>query len=183
MRNRWIYGIIILAGVMITSCGNPPRDPNQQGEKEKQEKALEQAFIDANKRAVAEEEHMIEKYIERHQWKMNRISSGFYYGIYHSGKGRQVSKGSTVSMDYTIELLNGYPCYSSQSHGKPKTFTVGQGDATPGIHRVMPHLQGGDKAKVIIPSFLAYGTAGDKKEIPPKSTLVYDIHLLKVHQP
>lgn len=181
MRNQWLYIVFILTSIMITSCGNPPREPNRQGKNQKREKALEQALIDANKRAIAEEEHMIQKYIQRHKWEMHRVSSGLYYGIYHNGEGRKVRTGSTVSMEYTIELLNGYQCYSSKARGKPKTFTVGKGDAETGLHRIMPYLQEGDKAKVIIPSFLAYGIAGDKKEIPPKATLVYDIHIIKVN--
>jgi len=36
----------------------------------------------------------------------------------------------------------------------------------------------GDKAKLIIPSHLAFGLAGDMDQIPPLSPIVYDIEVL-----
>lgn len=136
-------------------------------------------MIEANKSAIKEEQRMIAKYISRHQWDMKKLGSGVYYGVYEEEAGPKALEGRNATIHYTIELLNGTKCYSSEG-GQPKTFKVGQGDVVTGLHRVMPHLSEGDKAKVIIPSHLAHGISGDQKRIPPKSTLVYDIHLVKV---
>lgn len=169
-----VLGIILLLG----ACRNAPHSPEQEKKSEKEEK-LEEALIEANKRAVSEEQHMIRKYISRHQWNMTKTGSGIYYGIYSQGDGPKALEGRRVTIHYTIELINGYQAYNSKDK-QPKTFVVGQGDAVTGLHKVMPLLSGGDKAKVIIPSNLAHGISGDQDQIPPKSTLIYDIHVLKV---
>jgi len=43
-------------------------------------------------------------------------------------------------------------------------------------------LRQGDKAKVIVPSYRAYGIAGDGNKIPSAATLIYDIYIEKVVQ-
>jgi len=176
LKNRFyiLMGILLLLG----ACHNAPHPP-EKGKSSGEDKKLEEALIEANKRAVSEEQHMIKKYISRHQWDMNKTGSGVYYGIYNKGNGPKAGSGHRVTIDYTIELINGSEAYTTKNK-QPKTFVVGQGDVVTGLHRVMPLLSEGDKAKVIIPSHLAHGISGDQDKIPPKSTLVYDLHVLKV---
>lgn len=164
----------------IISCQNAPHPPEQE-KKPENEKKLEQALIEANKSAIAQEKHMIRQYIDRHNWDMNKTGTGIYYGIYEDGNGKKAKEGMVATIDYTIELLNGTECYSSRND-QPKSFIIGQGNVESGLHKIMPYLQEGDRAKVIIPSQLAYGLAGDRKEIPPKSTLVYDLHVLELKE-
>ncbi|MCF8230664.1 MAG: FKBP-type peptidyl-prolyl cis-trans isomerase [Bacteroidales bacterium] len=173
---------IFFAMLLLAACNNRPQNPDQK--KQQNDKKLEEALIDANKRAISEEKYMIRRYIQRHKWDMKKTGSGIYYSVYQEGQGTKARKGMRATLDYTIQLLNGYVCYSSQEKGKPKRFIIGKGgDVVSGLHKIMPHLQEGDKAKVIIPSYLAHGMAGDKKEIPSKATLVYDIHVLKLDRP
>lgn len=166
--------------IAIMSCQNAPH-PSEPGKEPENGNKLEQALIEANKSAVAEERHMIKQYIDRHNWDMAKTGSGIYYGIYEQGNGKKAEEGMVATIDYTIELLNGYECYSSEKE-QPKSFIIGQGDVESGVHKIMPYLQEGDRAKVIIPSHLAYGLAGDRKQIPPKSTLVYDLHVTNLKE-
>jgi len=39
-------------------------------------------------------------------------------------------------------------------------------------------MRQGDRAKLIVPSHLAFGLLGDLKKIPAGATLVYDIEIL-----
>ena len=164
----------------IISCQNAPHPPEQEKAPENESK-LEQALIQANKSAIEEERYMIKRYIDRHNWDMDQTGSGIYYGIYEDGNGKKAEVGMVAAIDYTVELLNGYECYSSEK-GEPKSFIIGQGNVESGLHKIMPYLQEGDRAKVIIPSHLAYGLAGDRKQIPPKSTLVYDLHVINLQK-
>ena len=59
-------------------------------------------------------------------------------------------------------------------------FLVCRDEVESGLHEAIQYLKVGDKAKVIIPSHLAHGIAGDFEKIPPRSTIIYDIHLIAV---
>lgn len=178
-RTIFFFPVVML---LVVACNNPPQPPDQK--KKQQDEKLEEALIEANKRAISEEKYLIRRYIKRHKWDMKKTGSGIYYGVYREGNGAKARKGMKATLDYTIQLLNGYVCYSSKEKGNPKRFIIGKGeDVVSGLHKIMPHLQEGDKAKVIIPSYLAHGIAGDKDEIPSTATLVYDIHVLKLDQP
>lgn len=173
---------ILLTMMLLIACNNPPETPGQ--EKQQKDQKLEEALIEANKRAVSEEKYMIRRYIKRHKWDMKKTGYGIYYGVYQEGQGTKARKGMKATIDYTIHLLNGYVCYSSKEKGRPKKFMIGkEGDIVSGLHKIMPRLQEGDKVKIIIPSYLAHGIAGDKREIPSSATLVYDIHVLKLEHP
>ena len=81
-------------------------------------------------------------------------------------------------INYTVTLLNGDTCYATK--GEPEEFTVGEDNAESGLHEGIQLMHEGDKAIMIIPSHLAHGLAGDLKKIPIRSTIVYDVELVKV---
>jgi len=43
-------------------------------------------------------------------------------------------------------------------------------------------LQIGDKAKIIIPSYLGFGMSGYGKSVPPYSTLLLNVKLLNIEK-
>ena len=59
-------------------------------------------------------------------------------------------------------------------------FVIGEGDEPSGLHEMVKLMRVGAKAKVIIPSYLAYGLVGDDNKIPPSATLFYDLYLVEV---
>lgn len=67
-----------------------------------------------------------------------------------------------------------------QSGGKPIDFPIGQGMVIPGWEEGIMTMKKGGKCTFIIPSSLAYGTAGSPGVIPPNSVLVFDVELVDV---
>jgi FKBP-type peptidyl-prolyl cis-trans isomerase len=65
---------------------------------------------------------------------------------------------------------------SSKESGKP--FTAPLGNLIKGWQTGMPGMKPGGIRRFVIPSELAYGDA-DKGDIPPKSTLVFEIELIE----
>jgi FKBP-type peptidyl-prolyl cis-trans isomerase len=49
-----------------------------------------------------------------------------------------------------------------------------------GLEEVILFLKKGDRAKIIIPSHLAFGLVGDGNKIPAMATLVYDLELIEL---
>ncbi len=143
--------------------------------------ALKEPLIEANKDLVKSEEEQIADYIARYNWKMTTTESGLRYLIYKSGSGENASINMTAKVNYSVELLNGELCYSSEIDG-PKEFVIGSGQVESGLNEGILLLKVGERAKFIIPSHLAYGLAGDKDKIPIRATLIYDIELLELKQ-
>ena len=49
-----------------------------------------------------------------------------------------------------------------------------------GLNYAIKLLSVGDKAKIIIPSYLGFGMSGYDKVVPPYSTLVLNVKLLNI---
>lgn len=135
------------------------------------------------KKAKEEEPGKLAKYIKDNNIKVKPEKSGLYVVIEKQGKGKQPKKGDKVTVDYTGYLLDGTKFDSSKDHGQPFTFTLGEGRVIQGWDEGIARLREGGKAKLIIPSNLAYGKRGAGGVIPPYAPLVFDVELIKVETP
>jgi FKBP-type peptidyl-prolyl cis-trans isomerase len=135
-----------------------------------------------NKYLVEKDADAIRGYINRHGWKMQESKAGLWYEITNTGTGKKAETGKTATLEYQVRLLNGTPCYSSDSLGN-KTFTIGKGGVEPGLELGILMLREGDKARFIMPPHLAHGLVGDQNKIPARATIVYEVHLLKISDP
>ena len=55
----------------------------------------------------AREVERITAYIERRKWDMKQTGTGLRYMIYEEGKGDLVKTRQHVSLNFSVELLNG----------------------------------------------------------------------------
>lgn len=106
--------------------------------------------------------------------------SGLRYQIIQKGSGKQATKGAMVSVHYKGQLLNGQVFDSSYQRKEPIDFTIGVGQVIPGWDEGIQLLKVGDKARLVIPSNLAYGSRGAGGVIPPDATLIFDVELMDV---
>ncbi|MDG1174810.1 MAG: FKBP-type peptidyl-prolyl cis-trans isomerase [Flavobacteriales bacterium] len=132
---------------------------------------------DMNKTWTLEEQEIINQFVERNQWEMTTSESGLRYFIYKEGTGDKAEPGMKAMVEYSISLLDGTEVYSSKEIG-PQPFRIENSDVEPGLHEGITYMKVGDKAKIIIPYFLAHGLMGDQMSIPPLTTLIFDIRLL-----
>ena len=106
--------------------------------------------------------------------------SGLRYQIIQKGDGKQAEKGKTVSVHYKGQLPDGTVFDSSYKRNKPLEFPVGVGHVIAGWDEGIQLLQVGDKARMVIPSDLAYGERGAGGVIPPNAVLIFDVELMEV---
>ncbi|MEN8929167.1 MAG: FKBP-type peptidyl-prolyl cis-trans isomerase [Flavobacteriales bacterium] len=136
-----------------------------------------QETADMNKAWIKEEQEVINQFVERKNWEMETTGSGLKYLIYKQGSGEKAEPGMRAMVDYTISLLDGSAVYSTKEIG-PQSFHINQDNVEAGVHEGITYMKVGDKAKLIIPPYLAHGLMGDEHKIPPMATLVFDIRLL-----
>ena len=106
--------------------------------------------------------------------------SGLRYQIIQKGDGKKAEKGNTVSVHYKGQLSDGTVFDSSYKRNAPLDFQVGVGQVIAGWDEGICLLSVGDKARLVIPGDLAYGSAGAGGVIPPDATLVFDVELMGV---
>ncbi|MDD2675895.1 MAG: FKBP-type peptidyl-prolyl cis-trans isomerase [Methylacidiphilaceae bacterium] len=106
--------------------------------------------------------------------------SGLKYVDLVVGQGNPVGPGKRVTVDYVGKLEDGKVFDSSQSHGKPFTFVMGQRGVIAGWTEGIATMREGGKRKLIIPPQLGYGADGAGDVIPPNAVLLFDIEVLKV---
>ena len=82
-------------------------------------------------------------------------------------------------MNYTGMFLDGKKFDENLNIESPFSFKLGIGQVIAGWDEGIMLLHEGEEAKLIIPSNLGYGEQGTGP-IPPNTTLVFDVKLLKI---
>ena len=106
-------------------------------------------------------------------------SSGLQYRILNEGSGDD-SPGpeSVVSVHYRGKLTNGLEFDSSYKRNQPASFPVN--GVIRGWTEALQLMKEGDKWELIVPPDLGYGSKGAGNIIPPDSTLIFEVELIKI---
>jgi len=125
---------------------------------------------------IKSEEDDIANYVKRYGLNVKKTERGVRYEIYHKTSSRRIRQRDKVTVIYRLKLINGYVAYDKN---KPESFIIGKMSIR-GLEEGLEMMGEGEKAIIIVPSYLGYGVAGDDNKIPPRATLIYDIEVLKV---
>jgi FKBP-type peptidyl-prolyl cis-trans isomerase FklB len=109
---------------------------------------------------------------------VNTTASGIQYEVLTPGTGAQPKASDQVTVHYRGTLLNGKEFDSSYKRGEPISLVLNQ--VIPGWTEGVQLMKEGAKYKFYIPYQLAYGPRGAGADIPPYSTLIFEIELIKV---
>jgi FKBP-type peptidyl-prolyl cis-trans isomerase len=134
-------------------------------------------MADLNRFLVQKDLERIRNYIERKNLKMTESPTGLWYQILDEGTGKTFSENDKIVMEYECSLLDGTKCYSSADLG-PKEIILGKSVAEQGLNEGLKLLKPGAHAIFIMPPFLAYGLVGDRKMIPSRAVIVYNVNIL-----
>ena len=192
----------VSADSLFKNSYRQPTPPEFQGTTIKLAISVEEIFsmeeyelklIDDSKELLAEEKSTIEAYLEQEGIVAEETESGLYYQIIEQGDGAIPEVGQKVFVNYTGALLDGTVfdtsieedakeagIYNAGRPYNPIDFALGKGRVIRGWDIGIGLLQVGTKAKLIIPSPLAYGERGSGAVIKPNSILVFDVELVEI---
>jgi len=168
------FRLIILALLFIStaSCRDKTDKKSSDYRPGKEEMA------DVNSYIVQKDRERIQSYFERKGLKMTETATGLWYTIIRDGEGEPFKDNDRIVYNYQCSLLDGTECYNSEDLG-PKEIVLGMSELPSGLNEGFKYLRQGSEAIFILPPFLAYGLIGDGRKIPPRSTLVYNIKVIR----
>ncbi len=128
------------------------------------------------------EQVLIGRYMAKNKLKIVPDSTGLYYLPIKVGTGAAPAYGKTISVNYSGALPNGKVVDGNAETGVPFSFVYGtEGQMIPGIMKALSHMKAGGKAKIILPSPLAFGENGSSTGIvPPHTPIIYELELVSV---
>ncbi|MBB6500288.1 FKBP-type peptidyl-prolyl cis-trans isomerase [Pedobacter cryoconitis] len=106
-------------------------------------------------------------------------SSGLQYQVITPGAGQKPTATDNVQVNYKGTLLNGKQFDSSYDKKEPLSISLDH--VIPGWTEGVQLMSPGAKYKFFIPANLAYGERGAGQDIPPYSTLIFEIELIKIN--
>ncbi len=111
--------------------------------------------------------------------EVTTAESGLQYEVLTPAEGPKPSATNTVTVHYVGQLISGEMFDSSVDRGEPATFPLNRviGGWTEGVQL----MSVGAKYRFYIPQELGYGARGAGAAIPPYSTLIFDVELLKIN--
>lgn len=137
-------------------------------------------FEGDREKRIAEAKAKMDAELDKIAAGFDKTESGLRYKIIQNGNGAKAVQGKQISVHYKGQLADGTVFDSSYQRKQPIDFTVGIGQVIKGWDEGLQLLQVGDKARLVIPSHLGYGSQGAGGVIPPDATLIFDIELMEV---
>lgn len=105
-------------------------------------------------------------------------ASGLQYEVLRKGKGAKPTEADVVTVNYVGRLIDGTVFDSTDERGSARLVVM---SVVPGFSEGLQLMNEGGKYRLVIPADLAYGKDG-VAQIPPESTLVFDVELVKVEK-
>jgi len=141
----------------------------EQIEKEKQE---ELAVL------KGEEQGKLDAYLKENNITTAPLASGIYFIETAKGTSAKPKTGDIVSFHFKVGNVSGKQYFSSYDQGEPMRWECGKDFDNPGATEALNMMSKGAKAKVIVPSQLAFAEKGRGKMVDPYTTMVYEFEIL-----
>lgn len=109
------------------------------------------------------------------------VLPGVTHEVTQPGVGRIALPGDAVEMQYVASLVGSdHPYDNTYQRHTPLRFRIGTGEVIPGWELGVAGMREGEKRRLTIPPYLAYGSRGAGSLIPPDATLTVDVELVRI---
>jgi len=177
MRKYLFVITITLALCSLMACKDQKATGTVVSTSESSQEEKDTPYMEGNKNIMRRENEEMQMFIKRYGWEMQRTPTGLYIEILDPGKGDLFRENDRVMMEYRTFLLSGEQVYCSDSSGV-KVFLVNRSEEIDALHETAQLLRPGARARLVIPSYLGYGVAGDGDRIQGLQPFVMEIRIL-----
>ncbi|HMO61526.1 MAG TPA: FKBP-type peptidyl-prolyl cis-trans isomerase [Ferruginibacter sp.] len=139
---------------------------------------------------LKKDDKLIADYLAKNNITALKGAKGTYVQVLEPGEGDTVDSSSVLKVMYTGRLLEGGKAFDSNvdpqfGHTDPLPVDMSAPEGSPnsviaGWTDGLALLKKGARAKLFIPSSLAYGARGAGNEIKPNANLVFDVEVADV---
>ncbi len=173
MKHLILFAFLIY---FISSCKPDSREENSTISIEKE---MMESLLDVNKTIVKRSRNHIENFIKRTGWGLEETVDGIWFGLIDSQEGEKASLNDQVEYVWQLQFMDG--SYYKNSQTKTTSVnTIGQGGIESGLEKGLLLMHVGDRARIIVPPYLAHGNFGDIGDIPPGAIHIFHVKLLKI---
>lgn len=152
----------------------------------------EQAVVERlQSEQLDKDQTIIDEYLVNNNLEAEKTEDGIAVVTLEAGNGEFPENGDLVKVAYAVRLLDGTlidtsyedlakenGVFNPQRTYEPYGFTLGNREVIQGWDLGIPKVDKGGKAKLLVPSHLAYGARNNGGPIPPNSVLVFDIEVV-----
>lgn len=151
---------------------------------EETQKDYEKEQMAASTGQLKKDDKIITEHLSKNNIQAQKVGQGTYVQVLTPGTGAEVTDGKYVSLKYKGTTFAGKVfdtnMDNSFKHTDPLSFVVGAQPMIKGFDEGIKGLKEGAKAKLYIPSSLAYGANSPSPDIAANTNLIFDIEVLKV---
>jgi FKBP-type peptidyl-prolyl cis-trans isomerase FkpA len=105
-------------------------------------------------------------------------TSGLQFRTLKAGSGEPIGPADAALLDYVGTLDDGTVFDSSENHGGPQPFTMGQ--VFPGFAEAMGRMREGGEYRFTMPPRLAFGNQPPPQGFPKNSNLTFEVRVRKI---
>jgi FKBP-type peptidyl-prolyl cis-trans isomerase len=165
---------LVVAGLRDAAAGKP------EVKLEEKQTAIQQLAMSRRAAAGAEAGKAGTAYLEKAAQATGAVktASGLVYVPVKEGAGDSPTATDQVKVNYEGKLIDGKVFDASARHGGPANFPLN--GVIPCWTEGVQKMKVGGKARLVCPANLAYGERGAGGDIPPNSTLDFEVELVEI---
>ncbi|ORX77529.1 hypothetical protein BCR32DRAFT_270599 [Anaeromyces robustus] len=146
-------------------------------EKKTEKKAEKKTEKKAEKKAEKKPEPVKE---EKKVTKKKTLPNGLVIEDITVGTGARAKAGKRVGVRYIGKLAKNGKVFDKNTNGAVFKFNLGRGEVIKGWDLGVNGMNVGGVRRLTIPANLAYGSRGAPPDIPPNSTLIFEVKMMTV---
>ena len=130
---------------------------------------------------LQEEEFWFSEIQKKSNQKYNKTESGIWITNTGVKDNTMASLGDYIEFEYQVYDLENNIIYPYSSNGRQKII-LGKADIPRGLQSGLQLINEGEKARILLPSFLGFGGFGDENKIKPDQPIIMDIEVFKIQK-